>query len=110
MTKHTNTYKNDVTWISPGLNQIHQLKNLESNKDTCMTIQCYMYDNQNIKHYDYFDYIDNNNKIQQYEPDSDMDFVDFKQLMKQEWNNRVKKNICEIIFSIIFHFIFNIKQ
>jgi len=94
--------KDDVTWISPTLNQIHQLKNLEKNKDTCITIQCYMYDNQNIKHYDYFDYIDGDNKKQQYEPDSDMDFVDFKKLMKEEWNNKVRKSICEIIFFLIF--------
>ncbi len=75
----------DITWISPTLNQIHQLKNLESNKDTCITIQCYMYKNNNITHYDYFDYLDASGKIQQYEPDSDMDFLAFKQQMKKEW-------------------------
>jgi hypothetical protein len=80
--------KDDVTWISPTLNQIHQLKNLEKNKDTCITIQCYMYDNQNIKHYDYFDYIDGDNKKQQYEPDSDMEFIKFKETIKQEWKNK----------------------
>ena len=45
---------------------------------------------KNTIHYDYFDYIDDTGKIQQYEPDSDMDFVEFKQLMKKEWNNRKK--------------------
>ena len=75
----------DITWISPTLNQTHQLKNLDSNKDTCITIQCYNYDNTDKYHYDYFDYIDAAGKIQQYEPDSDMDFVKFKNLMKQEW-------------------------
>ena len=75
----------DITWISPTLNQTHQLKNLDNNKDTCITIQCYNYDNSDNYHYDYFDYIDAAGKIQQYEPDSDMDFVKFKNLMKQEW-------------------------
>ena len=77
--------KDDITWISPGLNQVHQLKNLEGNKDTCITIQCYMYRQDNTAHYDYFDYIDDGNKIEQYEPDSDMEFIEFKQTMKREW-------------------------
>ena len=80
--------KDDVTWISPTLNQVHQLKNLETNKDTCITIQCYMYENENLEHYDYFDFIDADNKKQQYDPDSDMDFISFKNLMKKEWKNR----------------------
>lgn len=75
----------DITWISPSLNQIHQLKNLETNKDTCITIQCYMYKQNNTTHYDYFDYLDAEGKMQQYEPDSDMDFLDFKKQMKKEW-------------------------
>ena len=77
--------KGDITWISDTLNQTHQLKNLPSNKDTCITIQCYMYDEQDTQHYDYFDYIDENGKKQQYTPDSDMDFVAFKALMKREY-------------------------
>lgn len=77
--------KDDFTWISPGLNQVHQLKNLDGNKDTCITIQCYMYPQDDSKHYDYFDYLDGNEKKQQYEPDSDMDFLEFKALMKKEW-------------------------
>jgi hypothetical protein len=77
--------KNDITWISPGLNQVHQLKNIDTNKDTCITIQCYMYRQDNTAHYDYFDYIDVDNKIEQYEPDSDMDFIQFKETMKREW-------------------------
>lgn len=79
----TNFKEGDVTWISPTLNQIHQLKNVE--KKTCVTIQCYMYEAEDITHYDYFDYIDDTGKIDPYEPDSDMDFVAFKALMKQEW-------------------------
>jgi len=77
--------KDDITWLSPELNQIHQLRN--NTDDVCITIQCYMYDLNNEKHYDYFDYLDDNKKIVQYEPDSDMDFVEFKELMKKEFNN-----------------------
>jgi hypothetical protein len=84
-----NNFKKDmITWISPTLNQTHQLLNLDTNKKTCITIQCYMYDNKDKAHYDYFDYIDANGQKKQYEPDSDMDFVVFKKLMKDEWSAR----------------------
>lgn len=79
--------KDDVMWISPTLNQIHQLQNRGA-EEPCMTIQCYMYDQENHRHYDYFDYLDSTGQVKQYEPDSDMDFVAFKALMKQEWENR----------------------
>jgi hypothetical protein len=78
--------KDEITWISPTLNQTHQLENKCST--TCVTIQCYMYDDDNKRHYDYFDYIDINGDKQQYEPDSDMDFVLFKQTMYLEWTNK----------------------
>lgn len=86
--------KGDITWITENLNQVHQLENLKSNTETCITIQCYMYDENNVAHYDYFDYLDGDGKIQQYEPDSDMDFVDFKKQMKEEWDSRPKKKWC----------------
>lgn len=86
--------KDDITWISPTLNQVHQLKNLENNKDTCITIQCYMYENENTDHYDYFDYIDASNKIEQFEPNSDMDFINFKETIRKEWNERKKSWFC----------------
>jgi hypothetical protein len=78
--------KEDITWISPTLNQVHQLRNLPTNKDTCITIQCYMYNEKNQVHYDYFDYLDDNGKRLQYEPDSDMDFLKFKETMRREWD------------------------
>ena len=83
--------KDDITWLSPQLNQIHQLKNLNQTT-TCITIQCYMYGKDNKIHYDYFDYVSEDEKIEQYEPDSDKDFVEFKELMKEEWENRVQEN------------------
>lgn len=83
-----NFYLDDVTWITPTLNQIHKLTNLEKNTDTCITIQCYMYGSKNTKHYDYFDYIDNDGEKRQYEPDSDMEFTKFKLKMMEEWKNR----------------------
>jgi len=87
--KEADFNKNDITWISPNFNQTHKLTNLGTNKDTCVTIQCYMYDNEgDKKHYDYFDYLDADGAVQQYEPDSDMDFIEFKELMRKEWSER----------------------
>ena len=81
--------KDEITWISPTLNQTHQLVN--HGKKTCITIQCYMYDDENERHYDYFDYLDISGNKQLYEPDSDMDFVIFKQTILSEWMNKNKK-------------------
>jgi len=77
--------KDDITWISPTLNQVHQLKNL--GKDTCITIQCYTYEDSDKTHYDYFDYLDGKH-TGQFEPDSDMEFLEFKATMKKEWAER----------------------
>jgi hypothetical protein len=75
--------KGQVTWISPTLNQTHQLRN--KGTKTCVTLQCYMYDDGDHDHYDYFDYLDDTGAVKQYEPDSDMEFVTFRSLMNQEW-------------------------
>ena len=87
----TDFVKDDITWLSPTLNQVHMLKNLETNTETCITIQCYMYNNSDATHYDYFDYLGDHNARNQYEPDSDMDFLDFKQLIRKEWAARPAK-------------------
>lgn len=78
----------DVTWITPTLNQTHQLKNLETNSYACITIQCYMYPVNDRSHYDYFDYLDADGNKQLYEPDSDMEFLAFKELIRKEWAAR----------------------
>ena len=95
--------KGDITWISPTLNQVHQLKNLETNKNTCITIQCYMYDEIDKTHYDYFDYLDSNGNKKKYEPDSDMEFIEFKEIIKEEWKKRPSfwKRFCKKYFSCI---------
>ncbi|SHO54341.1 cysteine dioxygenase [Vibrio quintilis] len=75
----------DVTWISPGMNQIHQLTN-EQKDQACITIQCYQYSDSNTLHYEYFDFInDQDDKIEQFYPNSDMSFIKFKNIVKTEW-------------------------
>jgi len=88
----TSFHKDEVTWISPTLNQTHQLTNV--GEKTCVTIQCYMYDGKDRLHYDFFDYVDAAGVRKQYEPDSDMEFVAFKQLMREEWVGSRKGGCC----------------
>jgi len=78
--------KEDVTWISPRLNQVHQLHNLDMD-EPCITIQCYLYADDDEIHWPYFDYIGDNN-IQHFDPNSDADFLTFKRKMKEEWAGR----------------------
>ena len=72
------------------MKQIHQLKNLKGNIETCITIQCYMYDIEDTEHYNYFDYIDDKNGVEHFDPNSDADFIKFKAIIKKEWNNHLK--------------------
>jgi len=72
--------KKEITWISPTLNQTHQLHN--KGTKTCVTVQCYMYPGNDTTHYDYFDYLDTSGNEKQYTPDSDCDFMEFKKIMK----------------------------
>ena len=83
---HIDLKKDDITWISPTLNQVHKLEN-KGNK-SCITIQTYMYEVSDILHYDYFDYLDGEGKIQQFEPDSDEDYLQFKEIVRWEWEMR----------------------
>ena len=82
----TSFKQNQITWISPTLNQTHKLLNITN--EPCITIQCYMYEKDDTQHYDYFDYIDAKGQKLQYEPDSDMDFLKFKELMKKEYTEQ----------------------
>ncbi len=85
--------KNNITWLSPLLNQTHQLKNANINGPTCITIQCYQYGELNNSHYEYFDYLnEDTGLICQFTPNSDMDFIEFKALMRQEWQGVIGRS------------------
>ncbi|CAF1079630.1 unnamed protein product [Rotaria sordida] len=74
-----------VTWMLPNLNQTHQLKHVDSYGKPCITIQCYMYGRDDRLHYEYFDYLANDERsIGHFDPKSDMDFGEFKERMRQE--------------------------
>jgi hypothetical protein len=85
----TNINENQVTWLSPGLNQIHKLENKSPIK-TCITIQAYEYITAEVSHYEYFDYINNSGlAIDKFEPVSDIDYSEFKEKMIAEWKNGI---------------------
>ncbi len=77
--------KDDVTWISPRYNQTHQLVNVNKSGPTCITIQCYLYGEDNHQHYKYFDYLGEDGKIAQFTPNSDASYLEFKEIMRKEW-------------------------
>jgi len=75
---NTATFKrNDVTYITPWLNQIHQLENTDK-ENACITIQCYGYPKNSDKHYEYFDWLNqDDDEIDHFFPDSDYNFSEF---------------------------------
>jgi len=75
----------NVTWLSPGLNQIHKV--LNPTDKVSITIQAYQYGETDQDHYEYFDYIKNNGKdIGSFFPKRDEDFNTFKRIIQKEWN------------------------
>ena len=105
-------YKNDVTYLYPGMNQIHKLTNdivndiseidsehsMKDVNDTCITIQCYKYDRGDSSMQEVFDYVGykdhsksskfNKKEICHFIPNSDCDFQTFYTRMQMEWQQR----------------------
>ncbi len=75
----------EVTYLMPQVNQFHRLKNNKEHSDTCITIQCYSYSQNDDDHYAYFDYVDHNH-VDHFDPISDYHFLDFKAKVKKEWD------------------------
>ena len=80
--------KGDIAWITPDCNQFHQLRNANVSGETCITIQCYMYSDDDSEHYKYFDYLGDHTDPDLFTPNSDMDFLEFKEIMKKEWYSK----------------------
>jgi hypothetical protein len=77
--------KGSVTWMSPNLNQTHQLQHMNPHGDPCVTIQCYRYGPDDREHHETFDFITNDNaSIRHFYPRSDMDFKRFRKVMQNE--------------------------
>ncbi|CAF0872582.1 unnamed protein product [Didymodactylos carnosus] len=80
-------HENESTWMLPKLNQTHQVSNVSDR--CCITLQCYQYGKEDTKHYEYFDYINNDGKsINHFNPISDMDYMEFRDAIKREWTEK----------------------
>jgi hypothetical protein len=75
-----------VTWLDDRQFQTHQLFNHNVNGTACVTIQCYLYNDDDNRHYENFDYIGGDDEIHPFVPDSDWGFADFKEKMRKEWD------------------------
>lgn len=81
-------HEGQITWILPDVNQTHQVKHVDMYGKCCITIQCYAYGGEDRQHYEYFDYLANDGQsIAPFDPKSDMDFYEFKELMRKEQRN-----------------------
>lgn len=82
----------DVTWLDDRQFQTHQLFNHNINGTACITIQCYMYNDRDLNHYENFDYIggEDSDKIIAFVPNSDWDYNYFKELIREEFTNYKK--------------------
>jgi len=93
--------KDQITWISPLLNQTHQLRNNAALGGLpCITIQCYMYDEADTGHYPFFDYVDDDGTVHQFTPNSDLEFPEFKKIMEKEWNEPMSANLIASLESL----------
>ena len=87
-----NLVAGDVTWLSPSAYQTHQLFNPAPVGQMCATLQCYRYPNADRGHYEYFDYlaqVDGVWTTQQFYPNSDMNYLNFKAAIRAEWDQVV---------------------
>lgn len=78
--------KGDVTWLDDRQFQTHQLFNHNIDGTACVTIQCYIYNDSDNRHYENFDYIGGDNNVEPFVPNSDWDYLEFKSKLQKEFS------------------------
>ncbi|KAF3906734.1 hypothetical protein AA313_de0202059 [Arthrobotrys entomopaga] len=79
--------KGEITWLGDSQYQVHALENTQ--KQTCVTLQCYAFTDDNNLHVEKFFFIDATSKDKApFTPNSDCTFEDFYTYMKWEWENK----------------------
>ena len=76
-------HKSLLTWISPNWFQTHKLWN--STPSYCATIQCYQYSKADTVYWPYFDYVSDDDTIEEFLPNSDFKFHDMKRRVMEEY-------------------------
>ncbi|KAK7444773.1 hypothetical protein VKT23_015090 [Stygiomarasmius scandens] len=80
--------KGEITWLSPKIYQIHRLRNLSTEGKVCCTVQCYQYGSDDTRHYEAFRWFkvkDGVQEVDDFKPNSDADFMSFKNTIREEW-------------------------
>ncbi|CAK59951.1 unnamed protein product (macronuclear) [Paramecium tetraurelia] len=72
--------QNDMTWLSPKLNQVHQLKNFYP--QTTITLQCYKYSQKSQNKVKNFAYVANE-QYKKFNPVSDFPDIELHQIFKE---------------------------
>lgn len=78
--------KGDVTWISPNWYQTHQLIN-DTSGDYCATLQCYQYGDEDQHHWPYFNYVSEQDQIEDFLPNSDFQFITLREKLLEEYQS-----------------------
>ena len=78
--------KGDVTWISPNWYQTHQLIN-DTSGDYCATLQCYQYGDEDQHHWPYFNYVSEQDQIEDFLPNSDFQFISLREKLLKEYQS-----------------------
>ncbi|XP_033645874.1 uncharacterized protein LOC117305177 isoform X2 [Asterias rubens] len=80
--------KNDVVWIDRNWYQTHKLKN--NGTEYCATIQCYNYAASDTTYWPYFDFISDDQTIDEFFPSSDFGFVEMRTQVMAEYTEYVQ--------------------
>lgn len=80
-------HQGEITFLTPGLYQVHRLRNKNPMGHMTATIQCYRYPDDDTRHYEYFDYVGPDG-IRHFRPNSDWEYLEFKSLIRREWAQR----------------------
>ncbi|KAK6522771.1 hypothetical protein TWF281_002207 [Arthrobotrys megalospora] len=79
--------KDQITWLGKNQYQVHALENTQ--KETCVTLQCYQFPKGDNVHVEKFRYIDVTKKTKEpFKPNSDCTFEEFCGYMEWEWKNK----------------------
>lgn len=80
---HLEIKKDDVVWLDRNWYQTHKLYN--NGADYCATIQCYTYSASDTTFWPYFDFINDDEDIDEFFPSSDYGFIDFRTQVMAEY-------------------------
>ncbi|KAH8726011.1 RmlC-like cupin domain-containing protein [Phaeosphaeriaceae sp. PMI808] len=79
--------KGHVTWLGENQYQVHSLENIRD--WTCVTLQCYEFDEENNVHDEKFWYVNGEaSEKLPFTPNSDCTFAEFYDYMEWEWKNK----------------------